>query len=73
MSTKATTLRLPEQQAAELAAVARADGMTTSEAVRQAVDKHIAARRSDPDFQKRLAVLLREDREVLERLSGGRA
>jgi antitoxin component of RelBE/YafQ-DinJ toxin-antitoxin module len=65
---KATSLRLPAQKAAELAAVARADGMTVSEAVRLAVAKHIATRRSDPDFQKRLEKVLEENREILERL-----
>lgn len=70
MTTKATSLRLPEDQAAELAAVARADGMKISEAVRQAIDKHIAERRSDPGFQERLRTVLEEDREVIERLRG---
>lgn len=70
MTTKATSLRLPEDQAADLAAVARADGMKISEAVRQAIAKHIATRRSDSDFQDRLRRLLEEDRETLERLRG---
>lgn len=70
MTTKATSLRLPEDQAADLAAVARADGMKISEAVRQAIAKHIATRRSDNDFQDRLRRLLEEDRETLERLRG---
>jgi predicted DNA-binding protein len=66
---KAMSLRLPENQAAELAAVARADDMPVSEAVREAIDNHIAARRGDKDFQKRLKRRLAEDREVLERLA----
>lgn len=69
MSTKAMSLRLPEDKAAELAAVARADKMAISEAVRVAIDNHIAARRADKDFQKRLKKRLEEDREVLERLA----
>jgi predicted DNA-binding protein len=48
------SLRLPADLAAELAAVARADGMTISDAVREAVGKHIGERRADPDFQERL-------------------
>lgn len=48
MSHKAMSLRLAENQAAELAAVARADGMPVSEAVREAIDKHIAERKADP-------------------------
>lgn len=69
MATKAMSLRLPAEQAAELEAVARADEMPVSEAVREAIDAHIAARRADKDFQKRLKRRLEEDREVLERLS----
>jgi predicted DNA-binding protein len=69
MATKAMSLRLPADQAAELEAVARADEMPVSEAVREAIDAHIAARRADKDFQKRLKRRLEEDREVLERLA----
>ena len=69
MSTKAMSLRLPEDKAAELAAVARTDDMPISEAVRVAIDNHIAARRADKGFQERLKKRIEEDREVLERLT----
>lgn len=69
MPTKAMSLRLPEEIAAELAAVARADDIPVSEAVREAIEHHIAARRADKSFQKRLRKRLEEDRQVLERLS----
>ena len=69
MASKATSLRLPEPMAAELAAVARADGIPISEAVRQAIEKHIAERRADEQFQKRLKKLLEEDQRLLKRLS----
>lgn len=69
MATKAMSLRLPADQAAELEAVARADEMPVSEAVREAIESHISARRADKDFQKRLKRRLEEDREVLERLA----
>ena len=69
MATKVTTLRLPDFMAAELAAVARADDMPVSEAVREAIEKHIAERRADEDFQKRLKQLLEQDQEVLKRLA----
>jgi predicted DNA-binding protein len=71
MSTKAMSLRLPEALAAELAAVARTDGTPISEAVREAIEKHIAERRADPDFQKRLQRRLEADHKVLERLAAG--
>ncbi|MDX6627239.1 MAG: hypothetical protein QOE56_2228 [Solirubrobacterales bacterium] len=69
MATKAMSLRLSDDKAAELAAVARTDDVPVSEAVREAIDNHIAARRADKDFQKRLKKRLEEDREVLERLA----
>jgi predicted DNA-binding protein len=69
MNTKATSLRLSEDQAAELAAVCRADGVKMSEAVREAIDKHIAERREDQEFKERLRKRMEEDREVLERLT----
>lgn len=69
MSTKVTSLRLPEHMAAELAAVARADDMPVSEAVREAIEKHIAERRADKDFQDRVKQLLEEDQELLKRLT----
>jgi predicted DNA-binding protein len=69
MAGKATSFRLPEPMAAELAAVARADGIPISEAVRQAIEKHIAERRDDEQFQKRLKKLLEEDQRLLKRLA----
>jgi post-segregation antitoxin (ccd killing protein) len=69
MASKVTTLRLPDYMAAELAAVARADDVPVSEAVREAIEKHIAERRADKGFQKRLKQLIEEDQEVLKRLA----
>ena len=69
MASKATSLRLHEPMAAELAAVARADGIPISEAVRQAIEKHIAERRADEEFQKRLKQLLEEEQKLLKRLA----
>lgn len=69
MGTRITSLRLTEQMAAEITAVARADDMPVSEAVRQAIEKHIAERRADKDFQARLHKRLEEDQQVLKRLA----
>jgi predicted DNA-binding protein len=69
MTSKATSLRLSEPMAAELAAVARADGIPVSEAVREAIEKHIAERRADEGFQRRLKELLEEDQKILRRLA----
>ena len=67
--TKAFTMRLPEEKAAELEAVAEADGMHVSEAVREAIDSHIEARRKDKDFQARLTKLVEDNQRVLDRLA----
>lgn len=66
--TKATSLRLPPELAAELEAVARAQGVTISEVVRAAVSDHIAAVRADDRFQVRLREQMEKDRELMERL-----
>lgn len=67
---KAFTMRLPEEKAAELEAVARADGVPVSEAVREAIDRHIDARRKDKAFQARLTKLVEDNKRVLDRLAG---
>ncbi len=66
---KAFTMRLPEEKAAELEAVARADGVPVSEAVREAIDSHIEARRKDEGFQARLTKLIDDNQRVLDRLA----
>lgn len=67
--TRTTTIRQDAQQAAELDAVARVDGVSTSEAIRTAIAEHIEKRRRDPAFQARLQRILDEERVVLERLA----
>lgn len=69
MPTKTTSLRLSSDLAAELSAVARAEGVPISDVVRAAIGKHIATRRADEEFQARLKEQMEKDREVLERLA----
>jgi len=69
METKAMTLRLPADKAAELEAVARVDNMSVSDAARAAIEDRIAQRRADKDFQKRLQQTIRENQAVLKRLA----
>jgi hypothetical protein len=66
---KPMTVRLTDEQQAELAAVARADGTSVAETIRTAIEEHIAARRKDNRFQQRLAKIIERDRELLERLA----
>jgi predicted DNA-binding protein len=69
MDMKAMTLRLPADKAAELEATARADEKAVAETVREAIDRHIEARRKDVDFRKRIRKLMQENDEVLKRLA----
>ncbi len=66
---KSMTLRLADEQAAELEAIARTDDVPVSDAVREAIDAHIQRRRRDRGFQERLRVRMERDRELLERLA----
>jgi hypothetical protein len=63
------TLRLPKSQADELEAVARAEGMTVSDAVREAITEHIDRKRKDKAFRERLKAVMERDHEILDRLS----
>jgi post-segregation antitoxin (ccd killing protein) len=68
MAQKNMTLRLTPEQAAELEAVARAEEISVSDAVREAIAEHIERKRKDTAFQERLRTVLERDREILERL-----
>jgi predicted DNA-binding protein len=68
MSTKNMTVRMDPEMATALEAVARTDEMPVSEVVRRAIDAHIETRRTDVEFRQRLAKIIEEDREILERL-----
>lgn len=63
------TLRLSAEQADELEAVARAEGITVSDAVRDAISEHIERKRNDTAFRERLRAVMERDREILERLA----
>lgn len=63
------TLRLSDEQATDLEAMARVDGVPVSEAVRVAIEERIKARRGDRRFQARLRRLMVENQRALERLS----
>jgi predicted DNA-binding protein len=66
---KVMSLRLPEELAEEIAAVARTDDVAVTVAIREAIADHIAKRRSAKDFKERLKKQLEEDRKALERLA----
>lgn len=66
---KTMSLRLDSEQAAALEMIARADSASVSDTVRCAIDQLIAERRADAAFQKRLAAIVRRERDVLARLA----
>jgi Arc/MetJ-type ribon-helix-helix transcriptional regulator len=61
------SVRVPEDVAAEVALVARVEGVNVSEVIRAGIYRHLSALRTDPAFQERLRKRLAEDREILER------
>ncbi len=67
--TKAMTLRLDDEMAAQLEAIARAEDVPIAEEVRQALAAHIDGRRRDKAFQARLAASIKRNREILDRLA----
>lgn len=67
--TKHLTVRLPDDLAAEAEAVARAEGISLNETIKEAVVEAVDRRRRDPAFKKRLRQIIDQDGELLERLA----
>jgi len=66
--TKNLTVRLPDELAADAEALARVAGTSLNETVKQALIESVERRRKNPKFKARLAKIIEEDRELLERL-----
>jgi hypothetical protein len=66
---KNLTVRLDEELAADTEALARAEGKSLNETVKQALKEAVELRRRDPEFKARLQRIIEEDRELLERLA----
>jgi metal-responsive CopG/Arc/MetJ family transcriptional regulator len=71
--TTVMSLRLAKDLAKELTTVARVERVTVSEAIRAAIYRYIANRRTDENFKKLARQRLEEDREVLEQLASEEA
>jgi hypothetical protein len=67
--TKNLTVRLPDDVAADAEAMARVDGTSLNEAVKQSLIEAVERRRSNPEFKARLTRIIEQDRELLERLA----
>jgi len=66
---KTMTLRLSDEQAEKLETLARVEGIPVSEAVRDAIDQRIEARRKDKAFQRRLKRMVEENARALDLLA----
>jgi predicted transcriptional regulator len=66
---KNLTVRLDDELAADTEALARAEGTSLNETIKQALTEAVERRRSDPAFKARLRRIIDEDRELLERLA----
>jgi predicted transcriptional regulator len=66
---KGFTVRLDDDQAAELEAIAKVDGVSVAEEIRQAITVQIAERRKDDEFRARLRQSIKDNQKVLERLA----
>jgi uncharacterized protein (DUF1778 family) len=69
MENKSLTLRLPAEQAEALEKVAEIDETSVTEAIREAIDAHIAQRIADEEFQRRLKASMDRHQRVLDRLA----
>jgi predicted transcriptional regulator len=66
---KNLTVRLDDELAADAEALARAEGQSLNETVKQALIEAVERRRQDPEFQQRVKRIIEQDRELLERLA----
>mgnify|MGYP001500506993 CR=1 FL=1 len=67
--TKQTTVRLPDDLAADADAVARVRGDSVNQLIIDALAAEIERVRADDDFTARAKKLLERDREILDRLA----
>jgi hypothetical protein len=63
------TVRLDDELAADTEALARAEGTSLNETVKQALREAAERRRRDPEFKARLRRIIEQDRELLQRLA----
>lgn len=67
--TKNLTVRLPDDLAADTEALARVEGKSVNETIKDALREAVERRRRDPKFRARVRQIMEEDRELLERLA----
>ena len=67
--TRNMTVRFPDDLAADTEALARVEGKSVNELVKEALEETVERRRRDPKFKARISQIIEEDRELLERLA----
>jgi len=63
------TVRLDDELAADTEALARAEGKSLNETVKQALREAAERRRKDPEFKAKVRRIIEQDRELLKRLA----
>lgn len=66
---KRFTVRLDDDQAAELEAAAKVDGVPVAEEIRQAISTRIEQRRNDEQSRARLRQSIEDNLKILDRLT----
>ena len=69
MTSRQTTVRLPEELAAEAEAVARVRGTSVNALIIDSLTAEIECVRADKNFTTRAKRLLERDRQLIERLA----
>jgi predicted transcriptional regulator len=67
--TKQTTVRIPDELAAEAEAVARVKDMSLNSVIIESLQAEIQRVKADEDFTARAKELIERDKELLERLA----
>ena len=67
--TKNLTVRPHDDLAAAAEALARVEGKSVNETIKDALADAVQKRRRDPKFKARVRQIIQEDRELLERLA----
>lgn len=67
--TKQTTLRLPDDLADQVEAIARTEGISVNQLVISSIELEIARVRADKGFNDRLKKLVQRDKAILDRLA----
>ena len=66
---KGFTVRLDDDQAAELEAFAKAAGVPIAEEIREAITARIEERRQDDEFRARLRRSIEDNQKILDRFA----